>query len=880
MANTRYSKGLGIGLTPLAYMGVNPTTPNNFIIESRPPTVNDVDSPIGTLWLDYEIAGNVITVSDLYLYCGFSAGVAVWKLIVIGNVNTVTGGIDITITGTVANPIVNLKNVYADANGDYSRVVYVDAGGYLCTSFDPTPSLNQFLGGQAGISTTGHRNTFIGAYAGRFIGASSNNVAIGASAFPLNDDLALGNIAIGVNAFGAGFPGVVFNHSIGIGDIVGIRMNGGIDQIVAIGSGVLNWALTASEVVSVGAKTMNAALNPVDTTTVGTSSLNNAVQADNNSCLGHNALGVATGIVTDTIAIGKDAGSAQTVDCDSNIYIGNVGVDTEAHVTRIGTYGIGAGRQNACYIAGIYGSFVVGATLKPVYIDSAGHLGTGNSSGSSNTFYGYLSDGTVTTATYCTGIGFNTQTSNSVVDYTTSVGAATLPLLTGGAGYNTTVGSFSMNQSITSENCTSIGANSLQIATGALRCTAAGAYALTSLLTGSDCIAVGFQAGQNYTTNESSNIVIGNLGTIGDANVIRIGTDGGGAGQQDACYVAGIYGAATTNGLTVVVDNTGKLGTTGLISSVNTFYGTNAGAGNTGHAGVNNSGFGYASLFTNQNTNNNTAEGFESLYSLAAGGNDTVIGEGAMQQAATASSSVAVGYHSLTTATTSNYNTALGASSLNALVTGNNNIALGYLAGALYIGNESSNIVIGNPGTIGDANVIRIGDTGGGVGQQNQCFIAGITGVTPATPPIKSVVIDSNGQLGTSSTYPSTLVGLNNVNLTAYNTGFIPFFASNFDGSNNVNNSQIIAPATGTIYKLYVNVFNNSGSTAGCTVSLNINAVDTALSVTIPAGLAGNYSDLVHEIAVTAGDAICISAACTDAVHNVTANISILYAMQ
>jgi Chaperone of endosialidase len=75
--------------------------------------------------------------------------------------------------------------------------------------------------------------------------------------------------------------------------------------------------------------------------------------------------------------------------------------------------------------------------------------------------------------------------------------------------------------------------------------------------------------------------------------------------------------------------------------------------------------------------------------------------------------------------------------------TGAGNIALGFGAGSqLTTGNF--NIHIGNPGTAGEANTIRIG----GQGTQTSTFIAGIFGANVAG---STVVVDSNGQLGVSA---------------------------------------------------------------------------------------------------------------------------------
>jgi hypothetical protein len=78
-------------------------------------------------------------------------------------------------------------------------------------------------------------------------------------------------------------------------------------------------------------------------------------------------------------------------------------------------------------------------------------------------------------------------------------------------------------------------------------------------------------------------------------------------------------------------------------------------------------------------------------------------------------------------------------------LTGNNNIMVGFNAGSNLTA-DSNNIEIGSTGVTGDSGVIRIGTSG----SQGKAFITGIRGVTTGGSAV-TVVIDSNGQLGTVS---------------------------------------------------------------------------------------------------------------------------------
>jgi hypothetical protein len=81
--------------------------------------------------------------------------------------------------------------------------------------------------------------------------------------------------------------------------------------------------------------------------------------------------------------------------------------------------------------------------------------------------------------------------------------------------------------------------------------------------TGSFNTLIGWNSGSVYTTSESSNICIRAPGVISESNVIRIGVNGSGDGQQTSCFIAGIRGITTTNNdaIAVLIDSAGQLGT-------------------------------------------------------------------------------------------------------------------------------------------------------------------------------------------------------------------------------------------------------------------------------------------------------------------------------
>jgi hypothetical protein len=86
--------------------------------------------------------------------------------------------------------------------------------------------------------------------------------------------------------------------------------------------------------------------------------------------------------------------------------------------------------------------------------------------------------------------------------------------------------------------------------------TAGGFQALLNNVTGSNNIALGARAGVNLTTG-NNNIDIGAPGVAAEANTIRIGK----SGTQQKTFIAGISGKTVANGVGVIINSSGQLGT-------------------------------------------------------------------------------------------------------------------------------------------------------------------------------------------------------------------------------------------------------------------------------------------------------------------------------
>lgn len=116
------------------------------------------------------------------------------------------------------------------------------------------------------------------------------------------------------------------------------------------------------------------------------------------------------------------------------------------------------------------------------------------------------------------------------------------------------------------------------LTTGSGNC-AFGTGAGEGITTGSENIAIGHNAGINYTSSESSNILIVNHGSNAESNVIRIGTQGSGSGQQNTCYIAGIEGVSVSNLNYVTINTaTGQMGSVASITSSISITGDTGGA--------------------------------------------------------------------------------------------------------------------------------------------------------------------------------------------------------------------------------------------------------------------------------------------------------------
>jgi len=211
-----------------------------------------------------------------------------------------------------------------------------------------------------------------------------------------------------------------------------------------------------------------------------------------------------------------------------------------------------------------------------------------NNTGSSNTAIGSLALQLNTTGYDNTATGFEALESNTTGFQNTANGPEALQAnMTGHdntasgfqALFNNVSGDFNTATGVnallsnTGNNNTADGADALQnnttgfqnVASGAVALfsnmsghdnTASGFQALLNNTTGSNNIALGARAGSNLTTG-SNNIDIGAAGSGNEANTIRIGK----TGTQQRAFIAGISGKIVPNGVGVIINPSGQLGT-------------------------------------------------------------------------------------------------------------------------------------------------------------------------------------------------------------------------------------------------------------------------------------------------------------------------------
>ncbi len=177
-----------------------------------------------------------------------------------------------------------------------------------------------------------------------------------------------------------------------------------------------------------------------------------------------------------------------------------------------------------------------------------------NTTGNDNTAIGFNALLSNTSGSFNTSTGMDSLYSNTSGSSNTATGFQALYLNNGGG--NTATGIFAMYNNTTGGSNCAFGVRALDSNTAANNNTAVGTLALVNNTVGSNNIALGYFAGSHIKTG-SNNIEIGNRGMAADSHTIRIGAQE----THNATYIGGISGATVADGVGVVIDSNGHLGT-------------------------------------------------------------------------------------------------------------------------------------------------------------------------------------------------------------------------------------------------------------------------------------------------------------------------------
>lgn len=742
-----------------------------------------------------------------------------------GDVQLNAGNVDLpAVDATGSEGVITVDGDRVFTNLDTNIFVGKDAGNLSLT----TGTLNVALGSNSFISaTTAHSNISIGYLAQRDQQTGNHNVVIGREALRGATDGDF-NIAVGSNAlFRVNDPAASRNVAIGhdslLDSTVGARNTGvGYGTLSQITLGLDNTALgyNAGSNLRSG-NSDNIMIGHIgevgddNTIRIGTQGAGSGQQNKTHIAGVYNT--TPTGptqrlVIVDNLGqFGSTSGGSfvtNSFNTDSGSASPAAGVITMAGGSNINTSGTGSTVTfNLDNTVSISGSMTAGTGLTATTGDvtaTAGNLALPDTAaglasgvitmggarfihnyeglGTGSVFVGEDAGNDTLTGGSNVGIGWHSSQALTSAVGNTSVGRESGLSIAGG-NYNCTYGYQAGNLINSGTHNVLIG---LQAGGGGTGITS-GTYntfigteaGKTAVTTGSFNTGIGYNAGSSIGTTSASNICLSNVGTAGDNNTIRIGTQGTGAGQQDTTFMAGITSQTITGSTSkpVVVETTGQLGVAGNLNLPTTNSGLTNGVINinsvrTLHQGGDPSNIfvgGAAGNGTNSGTGN-CALGYQALDALTTAIRCIGIGQLAASAVTQGTGTIAIGYAALDAVTTGVHNTAVGTEALGQLgATGARNTALGYLAGNSLTGTDSSNIMIGNAGTAGDNNTIRIGTQGTGNSQQDTTFMAGIYNTTPAGGNDGMVIIDSNGQLGSQQ----ELVMPNNPAFSAYRSAAV-----------------------------------------------------------------------------------------------------------
>jgi hypothetical protein len=233
---------------------------------------------------------------------------------------------------------------------------------------------------------------------------------------------------------------------------------------------------------------------------------------------------------------------------------------------------------------------------------------------------------------------------------------------------------------------------------------------------------------------------------------------------------------------------------------------------------LDNVGVGIGSLQSLTTGLSNTCVGWEAGAVITTAINNVLIGGGAGGNLSTSIGNIAIGANALqlfNSAISQGGNTVIGDQAATALTLGVDNIIIGQGSGGTYTGAESSNILIGNIGVVGESNTIRIGQTGVLQDQQSNCHIAGIDGVDVGS--VASVVSILGDHLGTTTITAGTGIDVT----PGANTITVAVDGSSVGQTITGDTGGALSPTAGNWNILGDHGINTSGSGSTLTVAIN-----------------------------------------------------------
>ncbi len=555
----------GSGVT----VDTNLTVINNLSLSASTTTIGNVFkggvlfiSDFGTNNLFMGYSGNLTLTGASNVTVGLNAGGSLTS----GTANTILGAFSGTaVTSGGANTFIGGSVALANTTGSNntavgsqalsSNIVSGNTAIGVTALFSNTTGINNVAVGMSSLefNTTGSSNTAVGVSALQSNTIGSSNTAVGSSSLSINSsgssNTAVGSSSLAVNTTGTS------NTAVGASSLA--TNSTGISN-TAVGATALTGNTTGASNTAVGSAALAANTSGNNNTAVGTNALTTNSLGSTNTAVGFDALTKTS--VSGNTAVGSSSLAANTTGT-SNTAVGLNSLTANTfgiQNTSIGSTALDAnttGNNNTAIGFNALGTIITGTDCTAVGSNAlAVNTATGitavgssalaaNVAGTDNTAVGFQALKTISSGTDCTAVGFD---------------ALTL----GTGDFNTAVGSKALATLSTATNCTAVGFNALTLATG-ISNTAVGSGAGSTVSTGTANIAIGLNAGNTITTT-SNNIDIGNVGVVGDAGAIRIGTDG----THTSCFIQGISGANVGASTAVRVSNTtGQLGTVGTSSA-------------------------------------------------------------------------------------------------------------------------------------------------------------------------------------------------------------------------------------------------------------------------------------------------------------------------